>query len=160
MGSRNRPRLPRRVGVLLCLCATSLNCMPQAARFEKAALVIETAAHNRVTLDVELAREPNQHERGLMYRQTLADGAGMLFIFERDRILSFWMKNTSIPLSIAFISADGVILETRDMVPFNLAPIHSSRSARFALEVPQSWFNRAGIGVGDRILGTHDLMRN
>jgi uncharacterized membrane protein (UPF0127 family) len=134
--------------------------MPQGARFKKAALVIETAARKQVTLDVEVAREPEQHEQGLMYRRSLADGAGMLFVFERDRILSFWMKNTSIPLSIAFISADGVILETRDMEPFNLAPVQSSRSARFALEVPQSWFSRAGISAGDRILGTHDLMRN
>jgi uncharacterized membrane protein (UPF0127 family) len=135
--------------------------MPQGgARFEKTEIVIETAGNNRITMDVEIARDQKQHSQGLMYRRSLADGAGMLFIFERDQILSFWMKNTSIPLSIAFISAEGVIIETRDMEPFNLAPIHSSRSARFALEVPRSWFARAGIGPGDRIAGTRELLRN
>jgi uncharacterized membrane protein (UPF0127 family) len=72
----------------------------------------------------------------------------MLFIYERDQILSFWMKNTLIPLSIAFISSDGHILEIRDMSPQSLSPVKSSRSARFALEVPQNWFTRANITPG------------
>jgi uncharacterized membrane protein (UPF0127 family) len=84
-----------------------------------------------------------------MNRKSLADGRGMLFIFDRDQILPFWMKNTLIPLSIAFISADGRILEIRDLRPLDETTVRSSRSARYALEVPQGWFSRAGIKVGD-----------
>jgi uncharacterized membrane protein (UPF0127 family) len=65
--------------------------------------------------------------------------------------MSFWMKNTLIPLSIAFIATDGRIIEIKDMEPLNLSPVQSSRSVRYALEVPQGWFSRAGIGVGDII---------
>jgi uncharacterized membrane protein (UPF0127 family) len=100
----------------------------------------------------EIARTDEQRERGLMWRQTLADGEGMLFVFERDRILSFWMKNTIIPLSIAYIAADGRILEIHDMAPRSLAAVSSARSARYALEVPQGWFTRKGIKAGD-VLG-------
>jgi len=103
------------------------------------------------TITVELARTDAQRSQGLMYRKSLKDGEGMLFFFERDQILSFWMKNTLIPLSIAYINSDGIILEIYDMEPGNLTPVTSSRSGRYALEVPQGWFTRAGIGIGDLV---------
>jgi len=99
----------------------------------------------------ELARTAAQREQGLMHRKNLKDGYGMLFIFDRDQILSFWMKNTLIPLSIAFIAYDGRIMEIHDMQPGNLNPVYSSRSVRYALEVPQGWFDRAGIIAGDKL---------
>jgi uncharacterized membrane protein (UPF0127 family) len=90
-----------------------------------------------------------------MHRRNLPDGEGMLFVFERDQILSFWMKNTFIPLSIAFIASDGRIIDIRDMEPQSLSAVKSTRSVRYALEVPQGWFTRQGIREGDRIiLGT------
>jgi uncharacterized membrane protein (UPF0127 family) len=73
----------------------------------------------------------------------------MLFVFERDQQLSFWMKNTLIPLSIAYIASDGRITEIRDMYPHDENSVHSSRSVRYALEVPQGCFGRAGIRPGD-----------
>jgi uncharacterized membrane protein (UPF0127 family) len=100
----------------------------------------------------EIARTDAQRERGLMWRRSLAEGEGMLFVFDRDRILSFWMKNTLIPLSIAYIAADGRILEIHDMEPRRLAPVQSARSARYALEVNRGWFARMGIKAGD-VLG-------
>ena len=87
-----------------------------------------------------------------MYRRKLPEGKGMLFVFERDQILSFWMKNTFIPLSIAFIASDGRIINIRDMEPQSLSAVKSSRSVRYALEVPQGWFIRQGIREGDRII--------
>jgi uncharacterized membrane protein (UPF0127 family) len=101
---------------------------------------------------VELARTGAERTQGLMNRKTLADGRGMLFIFDRDQILSFWMKNTLIPLSIAFIARDGRILEIRDMRPLDETAVRSSRSVRYALEAPQGWFGRAGITAGDVVL--------
>jgi uncharacterized membrane protein (UPF0127 family) len=102
-------------------------------------------------LKAEIARTDDERSTGLMYRKNLPDGEGMLFIFDRDQVLSFWMKNTLIPLSIAFIAQDGRILEIRDMQSQSLNTIKSSRSARYALEVPQGWFGKVGVGPGDRL---------
>jgi uncharacterized membrane protein (UPF0127 family) len=103
-------------------------------------------------MTVELARTGAERGRGLMGRKSLKDGRGMLFIFDRDQILSFWMKNTLIPLSIAFITRDGRILEIRDMNPLDETAVRSVRSGRYALEVPQGWFGRAGIKAGDTVI--------
>ncbi|MDR1947887.1 MAG: DUF192 domain-containing protein, partial [Spirochaetaceae bacterium] len=114
------------------------------SRPETRELILETARGGTVRLKAELARTEDERARGLMYRKSLPDGEGMLFLFEQDQILSFWMKNTLIPLSIAFIGGNGRILEIRDMQPGNLTAVYSSRAARYALEVPRGWFDRAG----------------
>jgi uncharacterized protein len=119
-------------------------------KLEKRELVIEGKTGS-VTLTAEIALTPAQREQGLMYRKELKDGEGMLFVFESDQVLSFWMKNTLVPLSIAYISHDGKILEIYDMQPQNLDPVRSSRSVRYALEVPQGWFGRSGLAPGDRL---------
>jgi uncharacterized membrane protein (UPF0127 family) len=112
-------------------------------------IIIRTAGGHTVTVEAEIARTGAQRSRGLMYRPELPDGKGMLFVFERDEVLSFWMKNTLIPLSIAYIAYDGRIIEIRDMQPRDQSPVQSSRSVRYALEVPQGWFSRVGLGAGD-----------
>ena len=99
----------------------------------------------------ELARNETERERGLMYRKSLEDGQGMLFVFDSDQQLSFWMKNTIIPLSLAYISSDGTIRQIVDLVPQSLASVQADRSVRYALEVPQGWFDRAGVRVGDMV---------
>ncbi|MDR2500524.1 MAG: DUF192 domain-containing protein [Treponema sp.] len=113
------------------------------------AITIETARGAVIPLKVEAARTQAERNRGLMRRPSLAAGEGMLFVFDRDQVLHFWMKNTVIPLSIAFISSAGEVLEIRDMAPLDLTGVTSSRSARYALEVPQGWFSQAGIAPGD-----------
>jgi hypothetical protein len=119
-------------------------------KFEKQEISIESRA-GKVVLTAEIARTEAQRAQGYMFREEVKDGEGMLFIFERDQILSFWMKNTLVPLSIAYITHNGIIIEIYDMEPGDLNPVHSSRSVRYALEVPQNWFTRAGIGPGDRV---------
>jgi uncharacterized membrane protein (UPF0127 family) len=120
--------------------------------FKTRELLIERSAAPPVRLNVELALSEEEQSQGLMYRESLSDGQGMLFVFDRDKLASFWMKNTIIPLSIAYINSDGSILEIHDMRPEDLSLIRSSRSVRYALEVPQGWFDRSGIGPGDRAL--------
>jgi uncharacterized membrane protein (UPF0127 family) len=105
-----------------------------------------------VKITAEIARTEEERSTGLMFRKKLADGEGMLFVFDRDQQLSFWMKNTLIPLSIAFIASDGRIIDIKDMQPQDLNPVKSSRSVRYALEVPQGWFTRTGIGLGDTVI--------
>ena len=150
--------IPHSLKLLLFLVffLCSLSCKA-IEKFEKRELVIEGKAGN-VTLMTELAITQAQREQGLMYRKELKDGEGMLFVFQNDQLLSFWMKNTLIPLSIAYISSEGRILEIYDMRPGNLDPVRSSRSVHYALEVPQGWFGRAGLGVGDSIINLKEFL--
>jgi uncharacterized membrane protein (UPF0127 family) len=115
-------------------------------------LTIERAGGGAAVVVAEIARGGAERETGLMFRESLADGEGMLFVFERDQMLSFWMKDTFIPLSIAYIAYNGRLLEIHDMKPRDTTPVRSGRSARYALEVPQGWFERAGIKAGDTLV--------
>lgn len=99
----------------------------------------------------ELAIKEAERNHGFMERKTIPDGTGMLFVFEKDQILSFWMKNTPHPLSIAYIDSKGTIRDIFNMTPFSLAPILSTVSVRYALEVPQGWFEKNNIKEGDKI---------
>lgn|GEM_PF-430196 len=104
------------------------------------------------TLDVELAQTPAQHSKGLRFRQTLAENAGMLFIFPSPQRVSFWMKDASIPLSIAYIQADGKIVQIRPMQPYDKTPVPSlSDAIAYALLVNQGWFESHGITAGSMI---------
>jgi uncharacterized protein len=100
---------------------------------------------------VEVADEPAEREQGLMMRRELGEDHGMLFVFERTSQQSFWMHNTLIPLSIAYLGEDGEVLEIRDMFPLDRSAVPSSSAAvRYALEVNQGWFARRGIVPGAR----------
>jgi uncharacterized membrane protein (UPF0127 family) len=112
-------------------------------------LPIERYGQRITVVKAEIASTDEERGQGLMFRKSLADGEGMLFVYERDQVLSFWMKNTLIPLSIAFIASDGRIIDIRDMYPNDESSVVSNRSVRYALEVPQGWFSRAGIHQGD-----------
>jgi len=118
-----------------------VSCRPAAERV--------TLAVAGQSLTVEVARTEAQREHGLMGRRDLGARDGMIFVFERDDHLAFWMKDTPTPLSIAFISAEGKILQIDDMEPFSHA-VHLSRmSARYALEMRQGAFAALGIKEGD-----------
>jgi uncharacterized membrane protein (UPF0127 family) len=125
-------------------------CRPET--LETRDFSIELAEGGTVIVRAEIARTTEEKQQGLMFRESLADGQGMLFVFDRDQIMSFYMKNTLIPLSIAFIRSDGGISEIRHMRPLDESTVLSSRSVRYALEVPQGWFERVGIKTGDRLL--------
>ena len=145
----------RKLPVILCLGLLFANaglasCGPQ--KLKTTELVIQRSDGKSVTLVVELAVTDQERAEGLMFRTKLPDGEGMLFLFERDEQLSFWMKNTLIPLSIAYISANGQITEIKDMYPQDETAVGSSRSVRYALEVPQGWFTRAGIQINDIVV--------
>ena len=103
-------------------------------------------------IEVEIADTKESRDRGLMFRDKLADGHGMLFVYKEARILSFWMKNTFIPLSIAFFDKEYTLLEIKDMPPCTQEPalphFTSSSPALYALEVPKGWFERHNIRPG------------
>ena len=109
---------------------------------------ITISAHGQA-LTVEVARTEAQRERGLMQRTDLGPRDGMIFVFDRDDHLSFWMKNTPTALSIAFISVEGKILQIEDMEPFSESIVRSRLSARYALEMRKGAFAELGITEGD-----------
>ena len=101
--------------------------------------------------DVELATTAEQRRQGLMFREQLGEREGMLFVFDEEQTVSFWMRDTPLPLSIAFIDARGVIVHVADMVPYSEAPVPSRYPVRYALEVNKGALERAGIEVGDLV---------
>ena len=106
---------------------------------------------NQWEITVETADTLESQEKGLMGRESLDENRGMLFVYERDAKKSFWMKNTTIPLSIAYIAADGTIREIYDMEPLSTRTVDSRYSVRYALEVNQGAFDRHGIKAGDKV---------
>jgi len=104
-------------------------------------------------ITAELAASPEQHSVGLMHRQNLDPDCGMLFCYDEPQELSFWMRNTHVPLSIAFIDDEGRVAGIEDMEPYNETPIKSRLPCRWALEANRGWFSDRNIGVGARVLG-------
>jgi uncharacterized protein len=103
------------------------------------------------TVWVEVADDPAEREHGLMMRRAMEEDHGMLFVFERPSPQSFWMHNTLIPLSIAYIGDGGEVLEIHDMFPLDRSPVPSaSPLVRYALEVNSGWFQRHGVKPGQR----------
>ena len=100
---------------------------------------------------VEVAKAPEERAQGLMGRKQLGDSEGMFFIFETEDYHSFWMKNTLIPLSIAFIDKEGRILRITDMKPLTLDSHAPPKPVLYALEMKKGWFSVNGIKVGDII---------
>lgn len=100
------------------------------------------------SLRVEVAADEGSRAQGLMYRDSLPEGRGMLFVYPSARVRSFWMKNTRIPLSIAFADSDGTIVRIADMAPLDTSTTSSLTPARYALEVNQGWFERHGVERG------------
>ncbi len=104
-------------------------------------------------IKAEVADSQLERSRGLMLRTSLQANSGMLFVFEQAAMHCFWMKNTLIPLTIAFLDDDGTIVTLKDMEPHNEASNCPDRPVRYALEMDQGWFKAKGIKAGDRIKG-------
>jgi|SRR5699024_7931741 len=109
------------------------------------------AGSHKIT--VEIAADDATRSYGLMYRQSLPDNHGMLFIFDRLEQPCFWMKNTPLPLSIAFIQPDGTIVNTADMAPKTTDTHCAAKPILYALEMEQGWFHQHGIKSGSKIQG-------
>ena len=121
------------------------------ATLSTATITLIDGAGKRAELTVELARTAAERSRGLMFRAELEEERGMLFVPGGETRTGFWMKDTKIPLSIAFIASDGTILETQDMEPLSKQLHRPALTYRWALEVTQGWFERHGLGAGDRV---------
>lgn len=116
---------------------------------ESGAEKLHTLTINSVKLNVEIVRTPEERQQGLMFRKSLPQDQGMLFIYEDSDIRNFWMKNTYIPLSLAYIDENCQIFQLVDMEPLEEKFYPSARPARFVLEVNRGWFERNNVKVGD-----------
>jgi len=105
----------------------------------------------------EIADSPETRSQGLMHREQLCADCGMLFVFERPSKHAFWMKNTPLPLSIAFIAADGNIINIEEMQPNTTDSHQAEGDALFALEMSSGWFAGNGIKAHDRVLGLEKI---
>ena len=111
----------------------------------------ETIFLQKYLTNIEIAQEYQDRKIGLMFRESLADDSGMFFIWDSKKIQCMWMKNTLIPLSVAYISDTGEIIDIYDMVPLSEISVCSKEPALYALEVNQGWFNKNDIHTGDFI---------
>ncbi len=134
--------------ILLFLLFSSV-ATPEAITFRQCAIKIVNDRNETIGVSVFIARTEKQRSRGLMFRKSLDENRGMLFFFEGDEYLHFWMKNTYIPLSIAYIDSNGTITEILDMEPLDETRAYPSKKpSRYALEMNRGWFRKNGISPG------------
>ena len=134
----------------LYVCVVAAFAMRTAGAAELPTVPLTIGEHKLVA---EIARTPDQRALGLMNRFSLKPDHGMLFVYERNEPLSFWMRNTYIPLSIAFIAPDGRIVNIEDMKPQTDETHWSRGPAMYALEMKKGWFAERGIGPGAVVKG-------
>jgi uncharacterized membrane protein (UPF0127 family) len=137
------------IWIVLSIILILISVKTLACPLELPAATIAIKGH---TLAVELATTPKARACGLSNRVKLPENRGMLFIYPAFGPRTFWMKDTHIPLSIAFLDDSGLISSIQDMTPMQTDERYRSlQPARYALEVNQGWFAAHGIGVGDRV---------
>lgn len=104
-------------------------------------------------IQAQVAATPEQRATGLMYRADMPANEGMLFVFEQPAVQCFWMKNTLLPLTAAFVADDGSIVNLVDMKPQTLDSHCSEKPVRYVLEMNQGWFAKRGLQAGSRLGG-------
>jgi uncharacterized membrane protein (UPF0127 family) len=141
---------------VLSVCVLSSSALFGAGAASSAlaqALPVKTLTAGMHVIHAEVASTDATRSRGLMYRKTLAPNSGMLFVFEQANVQCFWMRNTLLPLSIAFILDDGTITNIADMAPMTENSHCSTAAVRYTLEMEQGWFASHGIAAGKKITG-------
>jgi uncharacterized membrane protein (UPF0127 family) len=131
-----------------------LACLPAALRAELPVVQLSAGMH---LIRAEVADTTPSRTRGLMHRKSMPQGAGMVFVFEDLAPHCMWMKNTLIPLSVAFIDAAGAIINIADMQPHSEQSHCATRPARYALEMNKGWFAERGIKPGAKLRGLEKL---
>jgi uncharacterized membrane protein (UPF0127 family) len=142
-------RVPRAAAFLLAAALLAL-AAPGRAEPPLKALQIKVAGH---ALRAEVAATVEQRMQGLMFRKKLGANDGMVFVFDEPGYHAMWMKNTPLPLSVAFVDGEGRILNILDMEPHTLDQHMAAGPARFAIETNKGWFAQRRIKAGDKVAG-------
>jgi uncharacterized protein len=135
------------IGLVAGAAAATAQAVPQP---RLPTVTLTAGMHNIVA---EVARTPMQRQIGMMMRTTMAPHEGMLFVFDEASPQCFWMRNTPLPLSIAFISDDGTIVNVAEMPPKSDDTHCSDKPVRYALEMNQGWFSKRGLKAGAKLRG-------
>ena len=114
-------------------------------------IFFESKNAGKICLNVEYASTEKERTLGLMYRKSLDANSGMIFVYDTEIVMRFWMRNTLLPLSIAFLDKDGVIIGIYDMKPLSETPVSSIKPALYAIEVNQGWFFQNNILEGSKV---------
>lgn len=142
--------LKKMILALLCLMPFAAPVMAESAGTHFPVTTLKAGKH---VIRAEVASTDAQREQGLMFRKKLPRNNGMLFVFDRPARSCMWMKNTPLPLSVAFIDATGTIVNIEEMEPHTLDSHCSQGWIRYALEMNKNWFSKNGIESGDKISG-------
>jgi uncharacterized protein len=134
---------------LLALVA-ALPAAAQDAQMNLSRVTLSAGMHQ---IDAQVAQTPEQRTIGLMNRREMPQREGMLFVFEQPSVQCFWMKNTLLPLTAAFVADDGTVVNLADMKPQSNDSHCSDRPVRYVLEMNQGWFAKKGIKPGDKLAG-------
>ena len=144
----------RQIATTLLWSLATLGALPAAAQegpqLDLPRIGLSAGMHQ---IKVQLAQNPNERQIGLMFRAEMPQAEGMLFIFEQASMQCFWMKNTLLPLTAAFVDDAGVIVNLVDMKPQTTDSHCSAKPVRYVLEMNQGWFAKKGIKAGFKLAG-------
>ena len=143
--------MPRLLAISLALACASTAALAQDSPQMNLPRVELNAGIHRI--DAQVAATPQERETGLMFRPEMPQQEGMLFVFEQPATQCFWMRNTLLPLTAAFVADDGVIVNLADMQPRTDDSHCSARPVRFVLEMNQGWFAKQGLKAGSKLEG-------
>ncbi len=137
---------------LLCLwvLATSAAWAQESPQLQLPRVTLSAGMH---LISAQVASTPQQRAIGLMFRKAMPVNEGMLFAFEQASEQCFWMKNTLLPLTAAFVADDGTIVNLADMQPQSLDSHCSTKPVRFVLEMNKGWFDKRGLKAGSKLSG-------
>lgn len=136
--------------LLFALCVTGPALAQETPQTQLQRITLSAGIHQ---MDIQVALTPEQHQIGLMYRAEMPQGEGMLFVFQTASKQCFWMKNTLLPLTAAFVADDGTVVNLEDMKPQTTDSHCSQKPVRYVLEMNQGWFAKKGIAPGFKLSG-------
>jgi uncharacterized protein len=144
----------------LALAVMPVKPSSEAKKVQKLKTETITVGGQKVT--AEIADTDDTREKGLMYRKSMGENEGMLFVFDSDEMLGFWMKNTLIPLAIGYFDKDRKLIEVHEMVPAAMGDMYpksypSSKPARYALEMNKGWYSRHNVRPGAELVRSRPL---
>ena len=139
-----------RIFLKCALVTVSLLMAAAGARAELPEITLAIAGH---AITAEVASTNSERSQGLMHRRMLPENRGMLFVFPEPALHAMWMVNTYVPLSVAFLDAEGVIINIEDMTPHTQTPHAAKRPAKYALEANRGWFSKRAIQAGAKVQG-------
>jgi uncharacterized protein len=144
--------MTRLLRLLACLTLAAA-LLPAAAQEAQTSLPRVKLSAGMHQIDAQVAQTPEQREIGLMFRKEMPQHEGMLFVFEQPSVQCFWMMNTLLPLTAAFVADDGTIVTLADMKPLTTDSHCSDKPVRFVLEMNQGWFAKKGLKAGYKLAG-------